>query len=441
MLPPIGTPGVDLPVRAGLPSLIETLERTGTAILSAPPGSGKTSLLPLALADAVAGRVIVAEPRRIATRAAARRMAQLLGEQAGERVGYAMRGDRRVSVTTRIEVVTTGLLLRRLQRDPELAGVDAVIIDEVHERALDTDLVLAFSVDIRANLRPDLWVVATSATADTTGLAALLGSAGVPAPIVVAAGTLHPVATIFAPPPRPLPLLPDARVDPRLLDHVAAVVRRAMDDGPGDVLVFLPGEAEIAAVALRLGALGNVLRLYGRQSAGEQDRVLQPSTACRVSPWWSTPACPGSRGWTSDVASGRSPPRRSRDRPRPNGPDAPGGRGPDAPTAAGPRRTTPTWPTGRFRRSKRPTSPASRSPSQTGDIPAASVWPCWTTRRPRRWPPQRWSWKGSTRWTATGGSPRVADCWPRWPLPRVSRGPCWTAAGSSVGPGPRRSSP
>lgn len=282
MLPPIGTPGVDLPVRAGLPSLIETLERTGTAILSAPPGSGKTSLLPLALADAVAGRVIVAEPRRIATRAAARRMAQLLGEQAGERVGYAMRGDRRVSVTTRIEVVTTGLLLRRLQRDPELAGVDAVIIDEVHERALDTDLVLAFSVDIRANLRPDLWVVATSATADTTGLAALLGSAGVPAPIVVAAGTLHPVATIFAPPPRPLPLLPDARVDPRLLDHVAAVVRRAMDDGPGDVLVFLPGEAEIAAVALRLGALGNVLRLYGRQSAGEQDRVLQPSTARRV---------------------------------------------------------------------------------------------------------------------------------------------------------------
>jgi ATP-dependent helicase HrpB len=282
MLPPSRTPGADLPVRAALPPLIAALESAGTAILSAPPGSGKTSLLPLALADALPGRVIVAEPRRIATRAAARRMAQLLGQPVGEQIGYSMRGDHRVCAATRIEVVTTGLLVRRLQHLGDLDGVDAVVIDEVHERALDTDLALAFSLDIRANLRPDLWVVATSATADTAALATLLGTGNAAAPIVTARGTLHPVQTIFAPPSRPLPLLADARVDPRLLDHVAGVVRRALHDGPGDVLVFLPGEAEIASVAGRLTDLENVLRLYGRQGPAEQDRALQPSTARRV---------------------------------------------------------------------------------------------------------------------------------------------------------------
>lgn len=282
MLPPTGTAGADLPVRAALPGLIKALRHSGTAILSAPPGSGKTTLLPLALADEVAGRVIVAEPRRIATRAAARRMAQILGEPVGERVGYSMRGDRRTSAATRIEVVTTGLLVRRLQHDPELAGVGAVVIDEVHERALDTDLALAFSLDVRANLRPDLWLVATSATADTDALATLLGTSGHPAPIVTAEGTLHPVRTIFAAPPRPLPLLPDAKVDPRLLDHVAVVIRQALADGPGDVLVFLPGESEIGSLARRLAHLPNVQQLYGRQSAAEQDRVLQPSASRRV---------------------------------------------------------------------------------------------------------------------------------------------------------------
>jgi ATP-dependent helicase HrpB len=275
-MPPVGAAGADLPVRVVLPAVIGELHRCGTAVLVAPPGSGKTTLLPLAVADAWPGRVIVAEPRRIATRAAARRMAQLVGAQPGERIGYAMRGERLVSPRTRVEVVTTGLLVRRLQRDQELAGVDAVVIDEVHERQLDTDLALAFCLDVRANLRPELRLVATSATPDTDRLAALLGSPGAPAPVVTAAAALHPVDVIFAPPTRPIPLLPDSKVDPRLLDHVAEVVRRAIKEGPGDVLVFLPGEAEIRVVAGRLADLDNVLRLFGRQTAAEQDLVLQP---------------------------------------------------------------------------------------------------------------------------------------------------------------------
>ena len=282
LLPPVDAEGADLPVRAVLPTVIAALRRDGTAILVSPPGSGKTSLLPLALADAVGGRVIVAEPRRIATRAAARRMAQLIGEQPGERIGFAMRGERRVSAQTRIEVVTTGLLVRRLQRDPELAGVDAVVIDEVHERQLDTDLALAFCLDIQANLRPDLSLIATSATPDTERLATVLGAPDRPAPIVTASGAVHPVEVIFAPPPRPIPLLPDARVDPRLLDHVAGVVRRALSEGRGDVLVFLPGEAEIASVARRLGDVDLVVRLFGRQSSADQDLALEAGPRRRV---------------------------------------------------------------------------------------------------------------------------------------------------------------
>ncbi|MCK9793490.1 ATP-dependent helicase HrpB [Isoptericola sp. 4D.3] len=280
MLPEPSVPGADLPVRAVLPATVDAVRERGTAVLVAPPGSGKTSLLPLALADALGGTIIVAEPRRMATRAAATRLAALVGEPLGRRIGYAMRGERSGGTGLRVEVVTTGLLVRRLQQDPELRGVSAVVIDECHERHLDADLLLALCVDIRANLRDDLAVVATSATPDTVRLSRVLG-ADEPAPVITATAALFDVATEWLPPPLPTPLLPGGRVDPRLLDHVAAVVRRATAENDGDVLVFVPGEAEIGGVTRRLAGQ-NVLPLFGRQSRAEQERALAPAATRRI---------------------------------------------------------------------------------------------------------------------------------------------------------------
>ncbi|MFC3990232.1 ATP-dependent helicase HrpB [Actinoplanes siamensis] len=271
----------DLPVRDLLPEVSATLSGAGAAVLVAPPGTGKTTLVPLALAGD--GRVLVAEPRRVAARAAARRMAALLGEQVGERVGYAVRGDRRVSRRTVVEVVTTGLLVRRLQRDPELAGATAVILDECHERHLDSDLALAFLVEVRGVLRPDLRLLATSATADADRLAQVLGEPAHPAPVLTAHARTHPVEVIWAPPPGPIAPPHGLRVDPRLLDHVAATARRALAEGDGDVLVFLPGAREIETVADRLhGAGADVLPLHGRQSGAAQDAALRPGPRRRV---------------------------------------------------------------------------------------------------------------------------------------------------------------
>jgi ATP-dependent helicase HrpB len=277
-LPPLHVPGADLPVRAVLPEVTAALERTGKAVLVSPPGSGKTSLLPLALADAIDGRIVVAEPRRIATRAAARRLAELVGERLGERIGYAMRDERVGGAKTRIEVVTTGLLVQRMQHDPELSGVAAVVIDECHERHLDGDLLLAFSLDVRATLRCDLALVATSATPDPAALARALD-----APVVTATAVTHPVEVSWMPPSRPLPLLPGSRVDPRFLDHVADVTRHALAEGDGDVLVFVPGEREIAIVGRALeGVSADVRPLFGRQSRAEQDLALTPGPRRRI---------------------------------------------------------------------------------------------------------------------------------------------------------------
>ncbi|WP_197683249.1 ATP-dependent helicase HrpB [Jiangella alkaliphila] len=280
LLPEPSVPGAELPVRAVLPATVDAVRSRGTAVLVAPPGSGKTSLLPLALGDALGGTIIVAEPRRMATRAAAARLATLVGEPLGQRIGYAMRGERSGGSGLRVEVVTTGLLVRRLQQDPELPGVTAIVIDECHERHLDADLLLALCVDIRANLREDLAIVATSATADTVRLSRALGT-DVPAPVITASAALFDVAIEWAPPPVPVPLLPGGRIDPRLLDHVAAVVRRALTENDGDVLVFVPGEAEINGVTRRLAGR-NVLPLFGRQSRAEQDRALAPAATRRI---------------------------------------------------------------------------------------------------------------------------------------------------------------
>ncbi|MFE0174782.1 ATP-dependent helicase HrpB [Streptomyces sp. NPDC059002] len=277
---------LDLPVRDALPALRSALEGPGSAVLCAPPGTGKTTLVPLALAGLLEGadggerRVVVAEPRRIAARAAARRMAWLLGEKPGERVGYTVRGERVVGPRTRVEVVTTGVLLQRLQRDQELTGVDVVIIDECHERHLDADTVAAFLVDVRAALRPELRLVAASATTDAEGWARILGDA----PVVEARGIAHPVEVVWAPPPRPVRPPHGMRVDPALLTHVASVVRRALTERTGDVLCFLPGVGEIARVAGQLGDIGDVevLQVHGRAPAAVQDAVLAGGERRRV---------------------------------------------------------------------------------------------------------------------------------------------------------------
>ncbi|WP_149179608.1 ATP-dependent RNA helicase [Streptomyces sp. TRM49041] len=298
-----------LPVRSALPALERALDEHGAAVLCAPPGTGKTTLVPLALAERSAraarsapyggggrttgGRVVVAEPRRIAARAAARRMAWLLGEKVGGRVGFTVRGERVVSRETVVEVVTTGVLLQRLQRDQELAGVDVVMLDECHERHLDADTVAAFLLDVRATLRPELRLVAASATTDTEGWARLLGGA----PVVEAAGVAHPVEVVWAPPDgrgrpphgagvSPARTQPRAwgRVDPALLAHVAGVVRRALAEREGDVLCFLPGVGEIARVAGLLADVPGVevLQVHGRAPAAVQEAVLSPGRGRRV---------------------------------------------------------------------------------------------------------------------------------------------------------------
>jgi len=279
VLPAAGTAGTDLPVRVVLPELLVRLAADGAAVLVAPPGTGKTTLIPLALAGALPGRVVVAEPRRVAARAAARRMSALLGERPGGRVGHTVRGDSTVGAATRVEVVTTGVLVRRLQSDPELPGVSAVILDECHERHLDTDLALAFGLDVRAVLRPDLQLLAMSATAQAERLAQALGGVGV----VEATGALHPVEPVWCPPDRPVAPAYGLRVDPLLLDHVAAVVRRALAETDGDLLVFLPGAGEIGSVAARLAGLdADVVPLHGRLAAAAQDAALQPGRRRRV---------------------------------------------------------------------------------------------------------------------------------------------------------------
>lgn len=252
----------DLPVRAVLDDVVGTLAARGCAVLVAPPGTGKTTLVPLALP----GRVVVAEPRRLAARAAAARMASLLGEQVGETVGYSVRGDRKVSRRTRIEVVTSGLLVRRLQNDPELTGVDTVLLDECHERHLDADLLLALLLDARAGLRPDLKILATSATVASQRLSELLGDA----PVLHVSARTHPTVTTYLPPAR----------GERIEATVVRATNRALSEVDGDVLVFLPGAAEIRRVASMLNVETAVL--HGRLASSAQDDALRPGDRQRV---------------------------------------------------------------------------------------------------------------------------------------------------------------
>ena len=283
-----------LPVTRALGDIVAATRPGGCAVITAPPGTGKTTLLPPAVAVALgeagtSGRVLVTQPRRVAARAAARRIARLLGEEVGGQVGYSVRGDSRVSERTRVEMVTPGVALRRLQRDPELPGVSALIVDEFHERDLDTDLALAFALDARSALRDDLFVALTSATLEASRTVDFLrASTGEEPALVDIPGDIFPLELRYAPPPRGIEAvgaIGNERVGVRreYLAHVARTVEETVASTEGSVLVFLPGVGEIETVRgnLRLGDVP-VLTLHGQLSAAEQDRALSPASGRRV---------------------------------------------------------------------------------------------------------------------------------------------------------------
>jgi ATP-dependent helicase HrpB len=257
-----------LPVESVIPELLRALADDGQAVLVAPPGSGKTTVVPLHLLGRN-GRIVILEPRRVATRAAARRMASLLGEEVGETVGYVTRDDRKTGPATRIEVVTEGVLTRRLQTDPSLPGTSVVIFDEFHERNLQTDLGMALLLDVRRSIRPDLEVLVMSATIDAGRIADHLGGARV----VRADGAVHPVEIRWLPPAR------NASFD----GHVAATITRSLRQDEGDILVFLPGMAEMRRVASALdGVTATIHLLHGSLSPAEQDAALTPGPTRKV---------------------------------------------------------------------------------------------------------------------------------------------------------------
>jgi ATP-dependent helicase HrpB len=264
-----------LPIHEVLDPLKAALAGSNTCVLSAPPGAGKTTVVPLALLDAPwleGRRVLVLEPRRLAARAAAERMAASLGQRAGDTVGYRTRAQTRIGPATRIEVITEGVFTRMILADPGLDGVGAVLFDEYHERSLDADLGLALARDAQGVLRPDLRLLVMSATLDQVGVAALLrDEAGGDAPLVQSQGRAFPVDTRY------LGRNPAERVE----DAVTRAVRAALMAEDGSILVFLPGQAEIRRVAARLEPLATpqltIAPLYGAMDRDAQDRAIQPT--------------------------------------------------------------------------------------------------------------------------------------------------------------------
>ena len=277
-LPPLP----ELPVVAALPELLAALAASPRAVLEAPPGAGKTTVVPLALLAAewrpAAQKILVLEPRQLAARAAAARLAQLLGEPVGRTVGYRVRLDSRVSAATRIEVITEGILTRMLQDDPALEDVACVVFDEFHERSLNADLGLALALDAQAVLRPELRILLMSATLEAQRLGQWL-----PAPVVSSAGFLFPVETRYLDPRRAASL--PAKPAERLAELVPGHVREALAEHPGDVLVFLPGVADLRRVERKLaGTLPpatDLHLLHGELPLDAQDAALRPASAGR----------------------------------------------------------------------------------------------------------------------------------------------------------------
>jgi ATP-dependent helicase HrpB len=260
-----------LPIDAVLDELSQTLEGHNAAVLVAPPGAGKTTRVPLALLDApwaIGKKIIVLEPRRIAARASAERMAKTLGERAGETVGYRVRFGSKISRKTRIEVVTEGIFSRQILDDPELSGVAAVLFDEFHERSLDADLGLALARDAQTGLREDLRLLVMSATLDGARVARLLGEA----PVIASEGRAFAVETRYL----------GRKVDAPLERQMADAIATALRADPGSVLAFLPGAAEIRRTQNFLAERIHddtieVVPLFGALEAAVQDRAIAPA--------------------------------------------------------------------------------------------------------------------------------------------------------------------
>ncbi len=264
-----------LPIDDVLDRLAGTMAQASSAVLVAPPGAGKTTRVPLALLDegwTKGGRIILLEPRRLAARGAAERMARTLGERVGETVGLRVRLGSRIGPRTRIEVVTEGVFTRMILGDPELSGIAAVLFDEFHERSLDADFGLALALDAQAGLREDLRILVMSATLDGARVAALLGDA----PVIASEGRAFPVET------RHLPRDPRQRIE----DEMTAAILRALAAEPGSVLAFLPGQGEIRRVETRLrervrDLAVDIAPLYGAMDQRAQDLAVQPAAPGR----------------------------------------------------------------------------------------------------------------------------------------------------------------
>ncbi|MDO9489413.1 MAG: helicase-related protein, partial [Sphingomonadaceae bacterium] len=256
----------DLPVLDVLPALIAALDAGSNAVLVAPPGAGKTTAVAPALLDrpwAADRRILLLSPRRLAARAAAERMAARRGEPAGRTIGYRTRLDSKIGPATRIEVLTEGVFTNLIQRDPELAGVAAVLFDEVHERSLEGDFGLALALDAQGALRPDLRLVAMSATLDGAKYSRLLAG-----PVIEAQGRMFPVTHRYL----------GRTTGERLEDAMARAIGQALREEEGSLLVFLPGAAEIERTAERLmpPAGVEVHKLYGALEGSVQRAAIEP---------------------------------------------------------------------------------------------------------------------------------------------------------------------
>jgi ATP-dependent helicase HrpB len=399
-----------LPIHTVLPDLLAALRAQSAAVVVAPPGAGKTTAIAPALLGETwcTGEILLLSPRRIAARAAAERMAELAAEPVGRTFGYATRMDTKRSAATRVTVLTEGIFVNRIQGDPELAGVSAVLFDEVHERSLDSDFGLALALDAQAALRPELRILAMSATLDGARYAALLGGA----PVFESAGRSHPLEL------RHIGRAAEVRIE----DAMAQAIRTALRDEDGGVLAFLPGLAEIERTAERLGPLEDsvavqlVHDLHGQIAPAAQRAAIAPAAPCQRKLVLATSIAETSLtldGVRVVVDSGlaRSVTRRVRP-PSPSAPAAPRDRCRASPTGCGKKRRPRACRASTRPRSWKRTCRLCCLPAQSGASPIRARFAGSTRRLKPRSPRRGRGCTASARWMRTGARPTMAAASP-----------------------------